>query len=251
VLLYLLISAVLVGLSLTILVLIRRFIHYQTRQRHNDVAGFIFAVVGVIYGVMLAFVAIMVWEQYDKAMGNALKEASETLAMYQDLNLYPNRDQANRGREALLAFVHSVIEDEYPAMARTKRSPATDQAINNLWSAAKTIKPQNLHEQSLYNVILRDLNSLAKLRAERLAVMESNLPGIVWFALIIGAVITLIFAVLFGAEKFPLHIVLTCLLAVLIATTMFVILELDNPFITGLAARPTGYMAVLEIIGGR
>jgi hypothetical protein len=39
----------------------------RRRQGHNDVAGFIYAVVGVIYAVLLALMVIAVWEDYEKA----------------------------------------------------------------------------------------------------------------------------------------------------------------------------------------
>jgi hypothetical protein len=32
------------------------------RKEHNDVGGFIFAAVGVLYAVLLAFVVVVVWE---------------------------------------------------------------------------------------------------------------------------------------------------------------------------------------------
>ena len=41
------------------------------RAAHNDRAGFILAVIGVIYAVLLAFVAISVWERFQEEIGRA------------------------------------------------------------------------------------------------------------------------------------------------------------------------------------
>jgi hypothetical protein len=49
------------------LALVQRLVPTEVRQGHNDVAGLIYAVVGVIYAVLLALMVIAVWEDYEKA----------------------------------------------------------------------------------------------------------------------------------------------------------------------------------------
>ena len=44
--------------------------------RHNDVAGFIYAALGVIYAVLLALVVIAVWGEYDAASVTVEQEAN-------------------------------------------------------------------------------------------------------------------------------------------------------------------------------
>jgi hypothetical protein len=51
-------------LSLIGFELVHRLVPADLRQRHNDVAGFIYAALGVIYAVLLALVVISVWEEY-------------------------------------------------------------------------------------------------------------------------------------------------------------------------------------------
>jgi hypothetical protein len=52
------------------------------RQEHNDVAGFIYAVVGVAYAVLLAFVVVVVWEEYERAKDTVETEANELAGVY-------------------------------------------------------------------------------------------------------------------------------------------------------------------------
>ena len=70
--------------------------------------------------------------------------------------------------------------------------------LHNLWSSTEKINPQGRQEEILYNVILKDLYSLSKSRDERLLELDSNLPGIIWGVLIIGAIVTLVFSALLG-----------------------------------------------------
>ena len=53
------------------LVLVQRLVPPTTRKRHNDVAGFIYAVVGVSYAVLMGLVIIAVWEIFAEARNAA------------------------------------------------------------------------------------------------------------------------------------------------------------------------------------
>ena len=59
------------------LVLVQRLVPPDRREEHNDVAGFIYAVLGVAYAVLLAFMLISVWEDYESAQTNVESEAHE------------------------------------------------------------------------------------------------------------------------------------------------------------------------------
>ena len=56
----LLVVAVSVLIAVTGLTLVQRLVPLRLRKEHNDVAGFIYAVLGVIYAVLIALVVIAV-----------------------------------------------------------------------------------------------------------------------------------------------------------------------------------------------
>ena len=77
---------VLVGVSLVCaavfvavmgLALVERGVSWELRRKHNNVAGFIYAVVGVTYAVLLGLVVIAVWGSYEAARNTAASEANE------------------------------------------------------------------------------------------------------------------------------------------------------------------------------
>jgi hypothetical protein len=47
--------------------LIRRKVRKPSGESHNEVAGFIFATVGVLYAVLLALIVLAIWEAYGTA----------------------------------------------------------------------------------------------------------------------------------------------------------------------------------------
>jgi hypothetical protein len=248
-LVYLLMVIVFLGFSLVLFSATRRLTAYEMRRTHNDITGFIFTTVGAIYAVLLAFITVIVWEQYNGAAENAAKESTTALAMYRNLSLYPEQEQAKKATQSLLVFIRSVVNDEYPAMAQMKNSRSTASALDSLWENSRQIKPQNFQEQVLFAEILKDLNTIAGLRAERLAAATGyKFSGILRIILLFGAIITLVLAIFFGAENFYWHIILNSLLAILIASILFVALQLAHPFSSGIAIQPDGYNNVLELI---
>ena len=53
----------------------RRLLPIELRQRHNDVAAAIFSIIGVTYAVLLAFVAMLAWEGFNRAKAASYAEA--------------------------------------------------------------------------------------------------------------------------------------------------------------------------------
>jgi hypothetical protein len=247
-LLYILINALFIGFSILLLYIVRGCAQCQMRKGHNDVVASIFNKAGTVFGILLAFVVVILWQEYNKSVDLALKEGTEALELYQDLNLYPDQKQAASAIKSLVHFAELVIKDEYPAMAKMKTSQPTEQAMIKLRNEVLHINPQNRQEQILYTKLLKDLENLSKLRQERLTDMESSLPGIFWGALIIGVIITITFSIILGAENFCLHVLLVSMLAVLLATAFFLIIELDYPFAGELSAKPNSYVKMLQTI---
>jgi drug/metabolite transporter (DMT)-like permease len=56
--------------------LVQRLVPHEKRQEHNDVAGFLYAVIGVVYAVLLALLVIAVWGQFQKANETVESEAN-------------------------------------------------------------------------------------------------------------------------------------------------------------------------------
>ena len=64
------------------LVLVQRLVPPDRREEHNDVAGFIYAVLGVAYAVLLGLMVIAVWEEWNAANAAVDQEASELAEVF-------------------------------------------------------------------------------------------------------------------------------------------------------------------------
>src|SRR5215472_18554260 len=62
--------------------LVRRYVALDRLTINNEIAGFKFATVGVLYAVLLAFVVIVVWEKFSDAEANVVREAGAAENLY-------------------------------------------------------------------------------------------------------------------------------------------------------------------------
>src|SRR6516165_9686346 len=60
----------------------RRLLPIELRRRHNDVAAAIFSIIGVTYAVLLAFVAMLAWEGFNRAKAASYAEAARIGDVY-------------------------------------------------------------------------------------------------------------------------------------------------------------------------
>jgi hypothetical protein len=102
------------------LVLVQRLVPPERREGQNDVAGFIYAVLGVAYAVLLAFVVIAVWQDYETAKTNVDSKAHELAGVYYNASQLPER---TRIRHLARTYARVVVQEEWPLMKRGKTSP--------------------------------------------------------------------------------------------------------------------------------
>src|SRR3712207_477676 len=88
------------------LALVQRLVPASIRKEHNDVAGFIYAALGVIYAVLLALVVIATWEEFGRARVTVEAEANALAEIFWLAHRLPESE----GRE-LQELAHSYAED--------------------------------------------------------------------------------------------------------------------------------------------
>jgi cytochrome bd-type quinol oxidase subunit 2 len=106
------------GVCLTALAgleLVQRLVPAEARQQHNDVAGFIYAALGVIYAVLLALVVIAVWQQYQAASETVEQEANATAEIAWLAHRLPE-PEGRHIQELARSYAEEVVNKEWPLM---------------------------------------------------------------------------------------------------------------------------------------
>src|SRR5919112_5262759 len=95
--------------------LVQRLVPAEKRQEHNDVAGFLYAVVGVTYAVLLALLVIAVWEQYQRALETVEGEADSVADIAWLAHQLPETERYQL-QELARFYAQEVVDEEWPLM---------------------------------------------------------------------------------------------------------------------------------------
>lgn len=215
----------------------------KVRAAHNDRAGFILAVIGVIYAVLLAFIAIGVWERFGEAESRSFDEAGALATVYRDADAFPERAAL---RSQLRAYVTSVIDDEWAHMSRGEPTPVASRQLEGVDREIRGLRVNSLRLANVQAQMLGAIDTALADRRARLTMDTGGINGIMWFVLVAGAIVTIAFTYLFGFELPLMQQLMIGGLSFLIGLVLFLIVALDYPFRGSIAVQPEAFKALLE-----
>lgn len=228
--------------------LVRKRVSLEQLELNNEVAGFKYATLGVIYAVLLAFVVVLVWEDFGQAEEATHREADGVAVLY---HLSAGFEESLRSEIhlALRAYTEQVIEKEWLAMAAEDPSLFTDSPMTRLYQVYMQIDPQNVREEAVYQASIQALMDLNQTRLERVLAAGSMVPEVLWIVLIVGAVVVIGFTLFFGSRNAWVQATMTGILAVMVMLVLMTAVVLDYPFTGEVSVHPEALERVRILIG--
>ena len=227
------------------LVLVQRMVPIELRKQHNDVAGFIYAVLGIAFAVLLGLVVVAAWEQFQTARNTTEREASELAEVFWLGHRLPEVE-GHRLQELTRTYARVVVDEEWPLMARGGSSPRAWELIDEIRLTVQNLNPDTEAEQVLYDQGLERVYDLADARRDRLLDAREGIPTILWVVLVVGAIVTVGFTYLFGLDDTTTHMLMVALLALVIGLILFTIGSLEYPFSGNVRLGPDAFELVLK-----
>ena len=215
--------------SVALQLLFRRWLGVEILSLNNEVAGFKFAVVGVSYAVLLAFVMIVVWEDY-RGTEAAVRNEAKALSDLHEISFALPDESSALIRDQVLDYAELVRSQEWEAMSLGSASPEVAQELNRLTRQITNVEPVTLQDQSLYSRALHLRTAIADNRSERLDGAQGTIPAVLWIVLVAGGLITLSYTSFFASPRPLAQILMTTGLAATVALIFWVSLALNFPF---------------------
>ncbi|HSF32327.1 MAG TPA: hypothetical protein VLK82_17885 [Candidatus Tectomicrobia bacterium] len=226
------------------LLLVRARVPHPRLQPHHDVAGYIYSGLAVLYAVLLAFVVIAVWGQFDATRSRVQIEADALGDLVRQAEVFPLPVQ-RAIFDAVRTYAKSVVEDEWPTMARGAESPLTRQAYTHLWQTMRNVEPRTPTEVNWHATMLQSLTAASDGRRDRLDDGRAVLHPVLWVVLLSGGVINVSYIYLFGVRSLMAHLIITTALSTMTTLLLLVILMLDRPFAGSLRVEPEPFVRLL------
>ncbi|MEO6834591.1 MAG: hypothetical protein ABI231_01610 [Candidatus Tumulicola sp.] len=211
------------------LLLVRRVVKQGEELTHNDVAGPIIGTVGTILAVILSFLLVTVWQEYDGAAATVAQEASAIADLFQIASYFP-QPVARDLHATLRSYVHDVVNDEWPAMRYGATSRTARSAALSTFNIVARYQPTKAAQQTLQQEALGIVSTFQDARRNRLFANEQGIPIFFWIGNLVLAAITIGFSFIFRVRSQAIHLLMTLALSTVIATIFVLIALFDYPF---------------------
>ena len=206
-----------------------QFLSIEFRRRHNDVAAAIFSVVGVTFAVLLAFVAMLAWDGFNKAKAASYVEAARVLDVYNACVGFADPDMSSM-RDGIMGYLETVVKVEWPAQAEGRIVDWGAAYLQKLNRIAIGLKPSGVADGNLQALLLQSLAQLWDARQQRLLAAETTIPAVVWIVTLVGGSLTIAFGSFLGVPSLGMHLAMSAALAISGALVLVLIIALSNPF---------------------
>jgi hypothetical protein len=232
-------------LTYVLMLWIHRAIPVEVRRQHNEVIGFLIAVVAVFYGLIIASVLVIAINRFDHAERAVENEANLIGDVVRNArSISPQID----GPVSLLAggYLDDVITKEWPAQIRGEKTTLGLKTLTRLAQAISQYEPRNQREVAFYVQLIQTLNKLYDARRERIFLADEGIAGEVWFVTLAGAILTICLTLLFGIQNRWIHFLLALFLAVSLALIFALVMTFDRPFQGSVAASDKPYRLIRQ-----
>jgi hypothetical protein len=156
--------------------LVRRYVTLEELSTNNEVAGFKFAVVGVLYAVLLAFAIIVVWEKFSDAENIVAREAGAAANIYR-LSHGISEEPGSALRTALSTYLKVTISED---------SQSARRALDAVYGTLLKLESPERRDTALMTEFLHQLDVVTQERRARIVAAEGTVPAVIWTVLFWG-----------------------------------------------------------------
>jgi multisubunit Na+/H+ antiporter MnhB subunit len=218
-----------VALTYILMLAIHRALSFELRRQHNDVIGFIIAVVAVFYGLIIASVLIICINRFDHGQQAVEDEANLIADVVRNATAI-SPQVANPVTQLAVRYLDEVVTKEWPAQVKGQRIILRLKTLHEITLAISRYEPRNQREATFYLHLIQTLDKLYDARRQRIFLAGEKLAGEVWVVTLAGAILTICFALLFGVQNRRIHLLLASFLAVSLALIFALLTMFDSPF---------------------
>ena len=245
---YFFILAFFVGFAILSKVILKPYVQkWWHGHDNNDQIAFYLSAVGVFYGITLGLFAAGVYQNYDDAEEKVHEETSSIAALYRGaIELPPphNKIIANY----IKSYSQYVIDTAWSSGKSENKIHRTTFYVNLIQKELYRIEPSSERESIIMTECIEQFNHFVELRRMRLQSIGSVMPPIIWFVIITGGLLIILMCSLFNIPSQKLHNTMNIIMSISIASLIYLIAMLNNPFIGDLGIKPDGLKDVMELM---
>jgi hypothetical protein len=214
----------------------------------GDRASGIFGVLATGFAVLIGFVVFLAFESFDTSRSGAETEARTVVQQFETAQFLPAASRPRLSGD-LVCYARTVVYQEWPKM-----ESGTLGDLRNPWTLAmlrtlRTTNPKTSSEQTAYAKWFDQRSDRENARADRIHGAEGVVPTPVWIVLLIASGVIFVYMLFFAdsAERAIVQATMMGGVAVVITSTLLLLVFLDHPYESGLGGlRPVAMERALK-----
>ena len=219
------------------------------REKDTETVGLTYAIVAVVYAVLIGFIVVNVFETFSKGDEIATAEVNKLTGIMLSTAGLPETEGV-----AVLAdlkhYLDIVIKKEWPSQQAGKVEAAEFEAgwhvLAHLNKRIAGFEPKTAGQSVNKGEMLRSMNELSKARRSRILAAGEHLADVVWQILLVAGAVAVAYTYLFGAHSFGIHLSITGFIAATISLVFTLIIALDYPFRGDVSVGDEGFVSLSE-----
>ena len=113
--------------------------------------------------------------------------------------------------------------------------------LDNIFAAFRTVKPRSREQTAFYDDAVRQLNDALDARRNRVETASGGLPRDIVVLILVSSFVIVAYAVLVGSPNFWFHVLGPAAIAIVVAISLVVLLDLTYPFSGDVAITPDDF----------
>jgi hypothetical protein len=185
---------------------------------------------GIIFGLLVGFISVQVWSDYERAKVSVVTEASALRSAWLLAETLPAEPQS-RLRTLLSQHIDVAANQEWQAMAHQRATLAA--LPTHLIEALKTtlaVTPADEGQKLAQQQIVNALQSALDARRQRIIISQSTVSSIKWAGLLLQALCTLIAIAMVHSDNRLTCGIALALFSTGVAVSILLIASYNRPF---------------------
>lgn len=235
------------GLSWLILLGVRPWVR-SAAKRYRDwdrVLGYAMSSFGLFYGILLALIAVSVYENFMEVTDVALDEVSSIATLYRNAGAYPE-PLASDLQQQLRDYTLGVVTIDWPIQQEGLKPTEGDAGVDLMQATLFAFEPATLGEQTMHEETIAAFDRFAHTRRDRIDETDLWLPPLLWVVVAVGAFLNALMIGLIETRSLRIHLIMSGIIAVFVGILIFTTAAIDHPYAGTVAVNSDAYLDLYD-----
>jgi hypothetical protein len=211
----------------------------------DRVLGYAMSSFGLFYGILLALIAVSVYENFQRVNQVSLEEVSTIATLFRNFTAYEGAIGLDL-QEQLEGYTLNVVNVDWPLQEAGIKPTTGDASVDAMQAVLFAYEPVTLADQTVHNQTLALFDRFVDVRRDRIDETDLSLPGLLWGVVAVGSFLNALMISLVESKSRRIHLIMSGIIAVFVAMLIFTTAAIDHPYSGEVSVKSDPYLELYE-----